>query len=281
MNSGFWTMTEFSSDKELAFLHDLFIGPDWGERFATLIDEHVKLPAEGEALYFESGTGNHAIVLQERARKNLRFIGITENPEAAELARAKAAATKEPVDFRHQNLESLSLDNDAFDLVIADCSLLATHRFKNLLTEIVRVARPGAAVALVLPTASSYGEFFSVYWEALHNAGLIEQEFDVERLITQLPAVSDVEDLAEAQGLEEIESFTVPEEFDFESGEGFVSSPLVSAFLMNGWLSSVPANAKQRVLDEVVRIINQERHNAEFALTVKATLVMGRKARSN
>ena len=35
------------SDKELAFLQDLFIAPDWGERFAELIDEHVTPPKEG------------------------------------------------------------------------------------------------------------------------------------------------------------------------------------------------------------------------------------------
>ena len=45
------------SDKELAFLQDLFIAPDWGERFAELIDEHVELPKEGKALYLAAGTG--------------------------------------------------------------------------------------------------------------------------------------------------------------------------------------------------------------------------------
>ena len=34
------------TDKELAFLQDLFIAPDWGERFAELIDEQLKLPKE-------------------------------------------------------------------------------------------------------------------------------------------------------------------------------------------------------------------------------------------
>ena len=41
-------MSAQKTDKELAFLHDLFIAPDWGERFAELIDKHVKLPKEGK-----------------------------------------------------------------------------------------------------------------------------------------------------------------------------------------------------------------------------------------
>jgi hypothetical protein len=38
-----------------------------------------------------------------------------------------------------------------------------------MFSEIVRVAAPGATIAFTLPTASSFGEFFSIYWEALHN----------------------------------------------------------------------------------------------------------------
>ncbi len=56
------------SDKELAFLHDLYVATDWGERFAELVDEHVKLPKEGRALYVGSGTGGHALALAASGR---------------------------------------------------------------------------------------------------------------------------------------------------------------------------------------------------------------------
>lgn len=52
------------TNKELAFLHELFVATDWGERFAELIDEHIELPKEGRSLYVGSGTGGHAIALQ-------------------------------------------------------------------------------------------------------------------------------------------------------------------------------------------------------------------------
>jgi hypothetical protein len=45
-----------------------------------------------------------------------------------------------------------------------------------MFAEMVAVAAPGATIALALPTASSFGEFFSIYWEALHNTGLTERE---------------------------------------------------------------------------------------------------------
>jgi ubiquinone/menaquinone biosynthesis C-methylase UbiE len=269
------------SDKELAFLQDLFIAPDWGERFAELIDEHVKLPKEGKALYLSAGTGGHALALKERAGNKLDLLCVDENPECLELARAKASATDERIGFDTVELDNLNLRDNTYNLVIGNASLVSPQRVRKILSEMVRVAAPGATIALTLPTASSFGEFFSIYWEALHNNGFIDHESDVEQLITQLPTVSDVEQLAEDEGLKDVESWTRIEEFDFESGEQFLSSPLVSEFLMHEWLALVPDDMRAELFSEISRLINEERHEAEFALSVKATLVVGQKAHSH
>jgi ubiquinone/menaquinone biosynthesis C-methylase UbiE len=275
------TTTNKKSDKELAFLQDLFIAPDWGERFAELIDEHVKLPKEGEALYVAAGTGGHALALHERAGEKLELLCVDENPECLELARAKATATNEQITFDTAKLDNLNFKDNRFDLVIGNASLVSRQRVRKMFSELVRVAAPGATIALTLPTASSFGEFFSIYWEALHNSGLIDHESDVEQLITELPTVSDVEQLAEDEGLKDVESWTRIEEFDFESGEQFLSSPLVAEFLMHEWLALVPDDRRAALFNEISRLINEERHEAEFALSVKATLVVGQKAHSH
>jgi len=162
-------------------------------------------------------------------------------------------------------------------LVIGDASLATPDRVRGILAEMVRVARTGGTLALLLPTSSSFGEFFSIYWEALHNSGFQDHEVDVESLITQLPTVSDVEAMAEREGLESINSWTQIEEFDFASAEDFLSAPLISNFLMTNWLHSIPKSARERLTREIVRIINEDRHDAEFSLTVKATLMVGKK----
>jgi len=150
-----------------------------------------------------------------------------------------------------------------------------------MLAEMVRVAAPGATIALALPTASSFGEFFSIYWEAMHNNGLLDHESDVEHLIMELPTVSEVEQLAEDEGLRDVESWTRIEEFDFESGEQFLNAPLVAEFLMRDWLALVPDDRRAGLVREISRLINEERHEAEFALSVKATLIVGQKAHSH
>ena len=274
-------MSTQKTNKELAFLHDLFIAPDWGERFAELIDEHVTIPKEGKALYLAVGTGGHAIALHERAGEKVEFLCIDENAECLELARAKASATKDPAEFRRGKLDELDLPDNYYDFVVGNASLVPQDRIAKMFSEMVRVAAPGAQVALALPTSSSFGEFFSIYWEALHNAGLIDHESDVENLILELPAVSDVEQMANEDGLADVGAWTTIEEFDFESGEQFLSSPLVSEFLMQGWLASVPKESREKLMKELTRLINEERHEAEFALSVKATLVAGRKTHSN
>jgi ubiquinone/menaquinone biosynthesis C-methylase UbiE len=273
--------TNRKSDKERAFLQDLFIAPDWGERFAELIDQHVKLPKQGEALYVNAGTGGHAMALHERAGEKLELLCVDENPECTELARAKAVATSEKISFGTTPLDDLNLKDNRFDLVIGNASLVARQRVRQMFSELVRVAAPGATIALILPTASSFGEFYSIYWEALHNNGLLDHESDVEQLITELPTISDIEQLAEDEGLGEVKSFTQIEEFDFESGEQFLSSPLVAEFLIHDWLALVPDDKRAALFDEISRLINEERHEAEFALSVKATLVIGQKTHSH
>lgn len=265
------------SAKELAFLQDLLIAPDWGERFAELIDAHVKLPEKGRALYLNAGTGSHAMALQERSGPELSWLCVDESSESLELARAKVAATRAPVEFQLHYLESLGLEDDQFELALADGSLVAPERAASMISELIRVARPGASVAFSLPTSSSFGEFFSIYWEALHNCGLSENELDVETLITELPTVSHVEEIARLEGLEDITSWTQIEEFDYDSGAAFISAPLVSDFLMKAWLRPVHQGKREQVIHEIAQLIDQERHSAEFSLTVKATLVLGRK----
>ncbi|MDQ1728594.1 MAG: hypothetical protein QOD33_719 [Pyrinomonadaceae bacterium] len=264
------------TNKELAFLHELFVATDWGERFAELIDEHVKLPKAGRALYVAAGTGGHAIALQERAGA-LQFVCLDENEESLELARVKASALKLATEFRQGKPDQLPFPDDQFDLVVADGSLVHSERMPRVIAELIRVAAPGATVAVALPTLSSFGEFFSIYWEALHNRGLLDHEADVESLITTLPAVSFLEELAGAAGLNEVASWTTIEEFAYESSEKFLNSPLIADFLTPIWLETLPADSEPEVVTELARLINEERHEAEFALTVKASLLLGRK----
>lgn len=272
-------MNTGKSDKELAFLQDLYVATDWGERFAELLDEHLILPKKGRAIYVASGTGGHALALHERTGEDVTLVCVDESEERLELARAKAVAMNAEADFRRAQLEDLGFEDDQFELVVGDATLVAPERLPEMFKEMVRVAVPGGTVALSLVTSSSFGEFFSIFWEALSRAGMEEQGVEVEVLIEELPTISELEEMAEREGLEAVNTWINVEEFDYKSGEDFLNAPLISDFLLASWLEFLPdAEAQTRVSQEVARIIDEERNDMDFILTVKATILVGRKA---
>lgn len=271
-------MSAEKSEKELAFLQDLFVASDWGERFAELIDEHIKLPKKGRALYVAAGTGGHAMALQERAGDRLSLVCVDESEECLELARAKAMAVGAETEFSRTQLEALGYEDEQFDLVIGEGSLVAPERLPEMLAEMIRVAAPDGTVALSFTSASSFGEFFSVYWEALQTLGIEHHEHDVESLIKELPTIAEVEAWAAREGLDRVESWTRVEEFNYGSGEEFLNSPLITDFLLRMWLADVPDEETQaRITQEIARAIDEDRRDLDFTLSVKATLVVGRK----
>jgi ubiquinone/menaquinone biosynthesis C-methylase UbiE len=274
----FNSLMETKSQKELAFLHDLYVATDWGERFAALVDEHLQLPKEGRMLYVAAGTGGHALALHARGEK-LSLLCVDENEECLELARTKAVAVHQEAEFQREDLKALSFKDNEFDLVPGDASFTPPTDLKPMLAEMVRVTRPGGTVAWWLPTASSFGEFFSIYWEALVRAGLENRGSEIERLIADLPTIANVESWVQQAGLESVISTTTVEEFDYDSGEQFLASPLITDFLIPKWLQPLPDSERDRVVSELATIVDEERHEADFTLTLKATLVVGRKCR--
>lgn len=272
-------MTTSKSARELAFLQDLYVSTDWGERFGELIDKHVDPLKRGRILYVASGTGGHALAMLDRAGDDVTLVCVDENEECLELGRVKAMAVRAKADFRRAQVEELGFEEDQFELVVGDASLVAEERLPEMLAELVRVAAPGGKVAMALVTASSFGEFFSVYWEALRNLGIEDREHEVETLIRELPTIAAIEEIAAREGLEKVTSWMQVEEFNYESGEEFLNAPLVTEFLLTRWLESLPeVEARARVAKEIARIIDVERQDMDFVLTVKATLVVGRKA---
>jgi len=269
---------ETKSQKELAFLYDLYIGTDWAERFAALVDVHVELPKKGRALYVAAGTGGHALALKERD-EDLSLLCVDENSECLEIAQAKAVALHQEAEFQREDPQALSFADNEFDLVLGDASLMPPVKLRGMLAEMVRVAKPGARVAVWFPTAASFGEVFSIYWEALTRAGLGDHSAAVENLINELPTVAAAESWADQMDLESVTSTTAVEEFDFDSGEQFLASPMITDFLLPNWFQRVPAGDQDRVIQELTKIIDEERHDGIFSLTLKATLIVGKKIR--
>lgn len=266
-----------SKEKELAYRYDLFITPDWRDRFDTLVNEHIQLPAGGLILDVNCGTGAHAIEMAERLRGKGQVIGIDSSAERLELARAKALAKKtKDVRFEQASGAELRFETDEFDAVIGDASMTPAYEIEDVLAEMVRVARPGAQVVLKVATRGSFDEFFSIYWEALLGADLIDDVWgELEALINERGTVAAAEQLARRAGLTHVKSFTSKEEFDFETADDFIESPLIVDAFLDDWLAIVPQDRRQEVCERITSIIERERHDGPFDVSIKAALIAG------
>ena len=266
-----------SNSKELAFRYDLFVTPQWRDRFDLLINESIKLPAEGRVLDVNCGTGGHAIELAERMHGKGEVIGIDSSPERVEIARAKALVKKaRDVRFEHGIAADLPFDSHEFEIVIGDATLLESGQIDEVLAEMVRIAIPEGRVILKMTTRGTFDEFFSVYWEALHTTGMADEVWtSLERLINERHTVSEAESLAERAGLSNVDSFTSREQLAFETATEFLEAPLIADCFLSDWLEIVPVEKRDVVLGHLKSIIERERNNAPFDVSIKAVVISG------
>lgn len=260
------------TDKELAFIRDLFVDEAWTLRFTELVDKHIKLREAENLAYLNAGTGNHAMALAEKFGENVDIFASVETEELLTIARDKAAATSSRADFSRVRFE-----DDSFDSVLADASLVPISEIVDVVDDAIRVAKVGGDVGIMMPTAGSYGEVFSLMWEALYNEDLSVHGPHIEKLIAELPSVTRAEELAKQAGLVNVHTEVAVELFEYDSGTEFVESPLVADYLLPHWLETLDENEKERVVKQLTHLIDAEEAPLTFRFSVKATLLSGEK----
>lgn len=257
------------TQKELAFLRDLYIAPDWTERFTKIFDESFKFTNEKKILYVNAGSGNHVIELNGKLKKNAALKVVGKDAELNRIAQAKADIVGAKIDFSGDE------PRETFDAVFADASFVEPKNLPAFLEKIINLS--DRQVAFFLPTAGSFGDIFSFLWETLLHLDLLDKSAEIERLMTEIPTVARVEEMAAGFGLTKIETVKKDEFFDFENGAEFINSPLVADFLFPVWLRFLTAKEKERVGKRLVQTIDDDDGSLSFRFTVKATLVVGEK----
>lgn len=260
------------TQKELAFLRDLYIQGEWTQRFTDLVDKHMDLRDSENMLYINAGTGAHAMAIHDRFGEKTDIFASCENEDMLAIARDKAAAVSSGVDF-----STIRFEDDAFDAVLADASFIRPADLESFIENTIRVSRTGGDIAIYLPTAGSYGEVFSLMWEVLFNEDLAEHGAAVEKLVAELPTVSHIEKIAKRAGLVNINTQIANEVFEYENGEEFIVSPLVADFLMPIWLETLDEEEKERAVKQLAQLIDAEDGTLSFRFSVKATLLTGEK----
>jgi SAM-dependent methyltransferase len=261
------------TEKELAFLRDLYIDGEWTQRFTDLVDKHLRFPTDDENfLYINAGTGNHCFAIRDKVGKETAVFASCENEHLVSIARDKAIALRSDVD-----LSTLRFEDDSFDSVLADASLSRPADLEETVANAVRVAKSGGRVSVFFPVAGSFGEVFSLLWEVLFNEDLGEHGAAAEAMITELPTQTRAEQIASDAGLGNVESFVANEIFEYDDAAAFLASPLIADFLLPRWTATLNEADKNRVAERLGSLIDAEDGSLSFRFTVKAAMLTGRK----
>jgi len=260
------------TQKELAFLRDLYIDGEWTLRFTDLVDKHIGFAKEEKLLYINAGTGNHALALSKKLGKDAEFFATAEDKNVLTIARDKAVAVRANIDFSMKRF-----DDESFSAVIADASFVRPGELQNFVTEAARVTEAGGKVAFFTVSSGSFGEIFSLLWEVCFNEDLGEHGALGEQLILELPTVSRIEEISKNAGLENVETHTQNEIFEYKNGAEFVAAPLVADFLLPVWLQTLNKREQTKAIKQLAKLIDAEDQDLTFRFTVKATLAIGEK----
>ena len=257
------------TEKELAFLQDLYIATDWTQRFTELLGKDFNTEEFENILYINAGTGNHALDLEEKLEENTELLAVTQNEELVKIAQAKADAIKSDINF------TALMPVRKFDAVIADASLVKSSEIENFMQEAADHSR--WQIALLLPTAGSFGDIFSYLWQVFFELGWLDKGAEIENLINEIPTVSRAKEITEALGFKKVEAKTNNELFEFDNGAEFTDSILFRDFLFDDRLGFLSETEKEQVYEKLAQIIDAECEGLTFRFAVKATLIKGAK----
>jgi ubiquinone/menaquinone biosynthesis C-methylase UbiE len=260
------------TQKELAYIRDLYVTPEWTRRFAELADKQLEFEGVENVLYINAGSGDHCFAIREKIDERTALFAVCEDADVLSIAHDKAIAVRSDVDF-----STIEFEDSSFDAVIADASLVAPNDVDSFLRNAIRTAKPGGSVTFFLPSAGSFGEVFSVLWEVLFNEDLGDHGHQAETMIAELFTPSQLKSFATEAGLDRVRTDTAIEIFEFDNGAAFISAPLVADFLLPHWLEGLGENEKEQVKEKLAQLIDFEDGPLTFRFSVKATVVTGKK----
>jgi SAM-dependent methyltransferase len=120
---------------------------------AQLLAERVGAQPGVELLDVATGSGNVAIAA---AKAGAKVTGLDLTPKLLEVARGRASAAGLEIDFIEGDAEELPFERGSFDRVTSCFGVMFAPRQQVAAAELVRVARPGATIAVAAWTPEGF-----------------------------------------------------------------------------------------------------------------------------
>jgi ubiquinone/menaquinone biosynthesis C-methylase UbiE len=265
---------------KLAKIYDAEILPIWSRRFGRLLLRDLALPPKAMVLDVGCGTGYPALEILARMDGDGRIIAIDPSSPMLDEARTKAGRLSgKRIFFRSEAATpKLVFADEVYDLVVCNAGLDELDDPEGAVREFARVAKPGGRVAVTLPLAGTYSEFFDLYREVLAK---LEQKDAIDRLdahLSQYPPLEQVEAWFEDAGLVDVKAEWDTFTLLFKSSREFFFAPLIEYGPLAAWKAIAgKGQPMQDAFWHLKATIDAYFAGGPFAVTVNAGVVRGRK----
>ncbi len=229
-----------TQQEKSARVYEEEVYPLFGQKLADLLTANLALTRNAHVLQIGCGLGSTTTEILQQTDNDSRLIAVEATPALLERARANVAAEYlgRRVFFRAHSLDGkLPFAEGGFDRVIANVSLADLASPATLVSELVRVTKPGGELRLATSLAGTWREFLDVYSDVLVR---LRRQESVEALAAYVKSYPEPEALAkqlEVAGMREVAVETTHWELVFRTGREFFYAPVIELGPLARWKS--------------------------------------------
>jgi len=252
--------------------------PRWARHFGEPLLQGLSFPEGASALDVACGMGHPSLELLEKYGESIeRVMAIDRSREVVEAAAIRAGELSGKKLFcKRDNLERLGFPDRSFDLVIGAFGLMDFEDNRRMLRELVRVARPGARLALSFASRNSLRELFDLFVAELRRRNADQAARALEKVGEGLLSTKETEYMLEKAGLADVSSRVERFNLEYQSGDEFKTCPVFEEYLRPAMVRAVEDRKLFGEVTESVeeRIARLSRQSA-FSVGVVAAFVTG------
>lgn len=147
----FEQIDEADSVQDYIGILDIFDGLAGIQNLKRRANEECRLGPGRSVLDVGCGTGLETVRLAKLVAPSGRVVGVDASERFLDEARRRAAGLALPIDYRRSDAQQLSFPDKTFDIARAERLFPYLAAPERALSELIRVTKPGGAVALIEP----------------------------------------------------------------------------------------------------------------------------------
>ncbi|MCB9554913.1 MAG: methyltransferase domain-containing protein [Deltaproteobacteria bacterium] len=267
--------------EKMARVYDEEILPVWSQRFGRMLLRELELPPKAVVLDVACGTGYPATEILKELDDGGRVIAIEAIGALLDVARKKfGELSGKRIFFRTETLSSkLAFADEVYDLVVSNLGLLERDDPPAAVCEFARVTKPGGHVAITLPLAGTFAEFYDVYREVLTKADRDDLLAKLEAHVARMPTPEKARAWLEGAELEDVEVEVEEFRLLFRSSREFFFAPVIEYGPLAAWKEIAGKGEQmQEIFWQIKNAIDAYYEGRAFDVSVVAGCLRGNKA---